>query len=390
MEGSDDELPALFEDELVLAPAPRTLASANGWKVVEEVQPDGSAMRLPDSVGQRLIDRSHLRATSNQIMAMLVALASPSAGTAMLGGGGMALPMALLAAGHAGPIHVVELHEVVPEIFVSPRFWTETWSMLESRGLVAVNILGCDRGERLSSLISVAVASSAAPVDALLLEPHDAESRSWTRMTPRPGVVILGCRCVLQQICQGGQLAQHLGHLAREVLHDLQTHRGPVGSCQWLSAQKLWRAVGYGGSCSCAQLGVVDCSAGLMDVKKNGTKPAMQHWVFMHLHEEEGAWGGGTAAELEMESDDGVPLRLQSALVNLSPAEGRLSAEAAAGSERIASSGAVNHQQPLKHLLALTAVIYNKVMWDEQLDDATGPWERKLRVRFQLPLRGLG
>lgn len=33
MEGSDDELPALFEDvEVALAPAPRTLANANGWK----------------------------------------------------------------------------------------------------------------------------------------------------------------------------------------------------------------------------------------------------------------------------------------------------------------------------------------------------------------------
>lgn len=73
-----------------------------------------------------------------------------------------------------------------------------------------------------------------------------------------------------------------------------------------------------------------------------------------HFHEEEGDWGGWRRAkpagthpvdpqpgatardpeELEMESDDGVPLRLQSALVNLNPAEGRLSAEvgAAAGS----------------------------------------------------------
>ena len=60
-----------------------------------------------------MVDFTELRAPSHQLMALLASLAPPSA-VAVLGGGGMALPMAMLASGYAGRVHVVELHRVVP------------------------------------------------------------------------------------------------------------------------------------------------------------------------------------------------------------------------------------------------------------------------------------
>jgi hypothetical protein len=33
----------------------------------------------------------------------------------------------------------------VPELFISHRFWRETWALLCPDGAVAVNVIGCDR-----------------------------------------------------------------------------------------------------------------------------------------------------------------------------------------------------------------------------------------------------
>ena len=69
------------------------------------------------STGERHFDRLHLRAVSHQIMALVTALTSPPVRMCMLGGGGMAIPMALLSFSgemmvSVEEIHVVELHQV--------------------------------------------------------------------------------------------------------------------------------------------------------------------------------------------------------------------------------------------------------------------------------------
>lgn len=262
--------PDLFEESAVrLAPAPETLANEHGWKVVEESLPDGCAMRWmvceesfsldqtrvklgpPDASGHRAVHFTQLRATSHQLMALLAALAPSMSAVVVLGGGGMALPIAMLAAGYAGRVHVVELHPKViefaqrffgaehprlivhqadalemvasgelgkldcklstflvdvdfmrfpevPELFISHRFWRETWALLCPDGAVAVNVIGCDRSASLHSLVTVATACAPGPVGALLVEPEDAEHRTWTLMMPRAGVLILGPREQLQ------------------------------------------------------------------------------------------------------------------------------------------------------------------------------------------------
>ena len=32
----------------------------------------------------------------------------------------------------------------MPETFLSSTFWSQTWSMMEPSGLVAVNVIGCE------------------------------------------------------------------------------------------------------------------------------------------------------------------------------------------------------------------------------------------------------
>ena len=68
----------------------------------------------PDASGHRAVHFTQLRATSHQLMALLAALAPSMSAVVVLGGGGMALPMAMLAAGYAGRVHVVELHPKAP------------------------------------------------------------------------------------------------------------------------------------------------------------------------------------------------------------------------------------------------------------------------------------
>ena len=133
---SEEDLPALFEESVIsLTPPPKTLASRSGWKVVEESLHDGGAMRwmvceqdysldqtrvrlVPRCNDQMDFQRNHLRASSHQIMALVVAYGLRQSfepkgrAVCILGGGGMALPMALLEQGVRSPIHVVELHEV--------------------------------------------------------------------------------------------------------------------------------------------------------------------------------------------------------------------------------------------------------------------------------------
>ena len=46
----------------------------------------------------------------------------------------------------------------------------------------------------------MATACAPGPVGALLVEPEDAEHRTWTQMMPRAGVLILGPREQLQQL----------------------------------------------------------------------------------------------------------------------------------------------------------------------------------------------
>ena len=68
------------------------------------------------STGERHFDRLHLRAVSHQIMALVTALFPGPVRMCMLGGGGMAIPMALLSLSdeimEVEEIHVVELHQV--------------------------------------------------------------------------------------------------------------------------------------------------------------------------------------------------------------------------------------------------------------------------------------
>ena len=59
---------------------------------------------------------------------------------------------------------------------------------------------------RLHSLVTVATACAPGPVGALLVEPEDAEHRTWTPMMPRAGVLILGPREQLQQLGEINQL----------------------------------------------------------------------------------------------------------------------------------------------------------------------------------------
>ena len=68
----------------------------------------------PDASGHRAVHFTQLRATSHQLMALLAALAPSMSAVVVLGGGGMALPIAMLAAGYAGRVHVVELHPKAP------------------------------------------------------------------------------------------------------------------------------------------------------------------------------------------------------------------------------------------------------------------------------------
>lgn len=75
----------------------------------------------PDASGHRAVHFTQLRATSHQLMALLAALAPSMSAVVVLGGGGMALPMAMLAAGYAGRVHVVELHPVAPRWRVGAR-----------------------------------------------------------------------------------------------------------------------------------------------------------------------------------------------------------------------------------------------------------------------------
>eukprot|EP00434_Breviolum_minutum_P019776 symbB.v1.2.017450.t1/scaffold1364.1/size123310/2 len=308
-------LNALTKDDSVvsLKAAPKTLASANGWKVVEEILPDGCALRWMvceeafsldqtrvklgpiTSTGERHFDRLHLRAVSHQIMALVTALFPGPVRMCMLGGGGMAIPMALLSLSdemmEVEEIHVVELHQVVidfaedffgakdpklrvhqgdaldlvidgrladgkkfstflvdvdfmrfaeaPEKFLSTSFWRMTWAMLQPNGLVAVNVIGCE-ADGLASLINVALNCAPSLYVGLMIGPEKVEG--WTRMRPKPGVVIFGPQHLLQLL----QDLQHqnpdhpldaewlqerpwLQHLARDVLHDLATKSGTAG-----------------------------------------------------------------------------------------------------------------------------------------------------------------
>ncbi|CAE7667397.1 unnamed protein product [Symbiodinium pilosum] len=76
-------------------------------------------LTAPDSLGLQHFLRDSLRATSHQVMALVVALAlnsssdSLKAGVCVLGGGGMALPMVLVTHLESVQVHVVELHDVV-------------------------------------------------------------------------------------------------------------------------------------------------------------------------------------------------------------------------------------------------------------------------------------
>ena len=133
-----EELPSLFEDRdlrFSSAPQPQTCESSNGWSVVEEPTDDGGALRWmvcksalsldqtrvqltpPDSQGHRQFIRNSLRAVSHQIMALHMFLAmDASAGSGrhsfcVMGGGGMALPMALVTHVQSAYMHVVELSD---------------------------------------------------------------------------------------------------------------------------------------------------------------------------------------------------------------------------------------------------------------------------------------
>ena len=136
-----DVLPALFDSEpAAWSAGPRTLAKRSGWSVVEETVKDvkfrwmvsekdysldQTRVQLwtsgsDDSLATWHFQRNHLRAASHQIMALVVAMGCRvhSCPVWLLGGGGMALPMALLAQ-TVGPvqhlrIHVVELDAVAP------------------------------------------------------------------------------------------------------------------------------------------------------------------------------------------------------------------------------------------------------------------------------------
>ncbi|CAJ1358390.1 unnamed protein product, partial [Effrenium voratum] len=129
----EDEHWDLFEDveaEVRFAPMPRTLAFQDGWSVIEAELPQEGAARWMTCEGAFSLDqtrvhlrsdqsfrRDQLRAASHQVMALAVALAcrpGEPCSVVVLGGGGMALPMALLANASAQlSLQVVELHAAV-------------------------------------------------------------------------------------------------------------------------------------------------------------------------------------------------------------------------------------------------------------------------------------
>mmetsp|Transcript_23881 Transcript_23881/g.65054 ORF Transcript_23881/g.65054 Transcript_23881/m.65054 type:complete len:350 (-) Transcript_23881:47-1096(-) len=327
---SDEALPPLFEDGTAgqefreAEYGTRRLHSECGWSVIERRRPDGVIARWLSQEGAISLDqtrvelrchsdgeepsfvRDRLNSVHHQADSLLLALllsgdrGAPSPPrVCILGGGGMALPMALLAAlpsleaavverdatatrlarryfgaGREDRLQVIEADALAyvsdghvpkdtaalfvdidflrdapapPAALTSADFWRGIWGALRPRGLVALNAIGATP-EVVDAVAVAAMDGAGAEIDGLAagaLEPSAALEKSWSAFVPRPSTLVIGREGHLRLLAgppealeEALDAAPWARQLASGVLRDLASGVGQAGR---------WRRIGRSG-----------------------------------------------------------------------------------------------------------------------------------------------
>lgn len=284
---SDDDVFAdgkgLFDDapSPILRPPPKTLFASERWTVLEKLSSTGCRVRVLVQQGFVALDqtrveidddgafrRDRLFAFSHQVQTLALAAAWHRWSTAdrerahvtVLGGGGLAFPMALLAAlPRQAHMTVVELDgEVIdccrkffgctPEedagrltlleadafAFVlegglppacsavvldmdimrwdggyaaalSPDFWVAVWKALGCQGIICVNTIG-GSAEQLSELAAAMLLHAPACMEMVAgsVEPSADCEEAWSSFRPRPSVLVLAPGHILRLFDEAG------------------------------------------------------------------------------------------------------------------------------------------------------------------------------------------